>query len=273
MPKRRTDDVVNVVMTDHYIQRRKPGRDLLAPLKEAVQTAETSYRGEVNLYYPADLPSGRDRDLYLAVAQVADESNLDRGTERLQEAIEKYRPSEASFYFALAEAYWKKGKRAEAFPFYEAALERDPEHVQARINFSTALSQAAQLDRAAQILQEGLRLEPGSAKMLSNLGDIYNQGRNFSKASEVLTEAIRHDPDLPDAFHNLANTRAGLGDQKGAEEALRNSLRIQPDFEPALNNLGNLLSEKGEAAEAENYYKKAIELSHRGRVAVFENIA
>jgi predicted CXXCH cytochrome family protein len=36
MPKRRTDDVVNVVMTDHYIQRRKPGRDLLAPLKEAV---------------------------------------------------------------------------------------------------------------------------------------------------------------------------------------------------------------------------------------------
>ena len=31
MPKRRTDDAVHVVMTDHYIQRVKPDRDLLAP--------------------------------------------------------------------------------------------------------------------------------------------------------------------------------------------------------------------------------------------------
>src|SRR5262245_3581122 len=28
MPKRRTEDVVHVVMTDHYIQRRLPARDL-----------------------------------------------------------------------------------------------------------------------------------------------------------------------------------------------------------------------------------------------------
>ena len=35
MPKRRTDDVVHVVMTDHFIQRLKPDRDLLAPMAEA----------------------------------------------------------------------------------------------------------------------------------------------------------------------------------------------------------------------------------------------
>src|SRR5436190_216190 len=34
MPKRRTDDVVHAVMTDHYIQRRKPNRDLLAAVTE-----------------------------------------------------------------------------------------------------------------------------------------------------------------------------------------------------------------------------------------------
>ena len=31
MPKRRTEDAVHVVMTDHYIQRRRPAADLLAP--------------------------------------------------------------------------------------------------------------------------------------------------------------------------------------------------------------------------------------------------
>src|SRR5258708_4089223 len=50
MPKRRTDDVVHVVMTDHYIQRRKPAGDLLAPIAERRETDDTGYRGEVVLY-------------------------------------------------------------------------------------------------------------------------------------------------------------------------------------------------------------------------------
>ena len=47
MPKRRTEDVVHAVMTDHYIQRRKPARDLLEPLQESDFEAEGNYRGEV----------------------------------------------------------------------------------------------------------------------------------------------------------------------------------------------------------------------------------
>src|SRR5437870_4941315 len=68
MPKRRTDDAVHVVMTDHYIQRRQPPRDLLAPISERRETEENSYRGEVVLYYPRTLgnePDNPDRDLYL----------------------------------------------------------------------------------------------------------------------------------------------------------------------------------------------------------------
>jgi predicted CXXCH cytochrome family protein len=49
MPKRRAEDAVHVVMTDHYIQRRKPARDLLAPRKEVHETPANKYRGEVAL--------------------------------------------------------------------------------------------------------------------------------------------------------------------------------------------------------------------------------
>ncbi len=56
MPKRRTDDVVHAVMTDHYIQRRKPAGDLLAPLHDADFADKDAYRGEVTLYYPQKLP-------------------------------------------------------------------------------------------------------------------------------------------------------------------------------------------------------------------------
>src|SRR5271166_70974 len=66
MPKRRTGDVVHVVMTDHFIQRRKPARDLLAEIPERPGDANP-YRGEVVLYYPSVPPKAED-ELYLAVA-------------------------------------------------------------------------------------------------------------------------------------------------------------------------------------------------------------
>ena len=69
MPKRRPQDVVNVVMTDHYIQRRPPRYQLAAMLKERQETEETRYQGEVVLYYPAQLPARVEDQLYLAVAQ------------------------------------------------------------------------------------------------------------------------------------------------------------------------------------------------------------
>jgi len=73
MWKRRTEDAVHVVMTDHYIQRSKPSRDLLAPMKEAV---DSSYRDEVVPYYPSSLSPVANGDLYLAMAQTEDASNL-----------------------------------------------------------------------------------------------------------------------------------------------------------------------------------------------------
>jgi len=43
MPKRRTQDVIYAVMTDHYIQRRPPA-DPLAPLSERRDSDANRYR-------------------------------------------------------------------------------------------------------------------------------------------------------------------------------------------------------------------------------------
>src|SRR5262249_20671906 len=124
MPKRRTEDVVHVVMTDHTIQRRKPARDLLAPLRETHDTELAAYRGEVAPLYPKTL-TGED-ELYIAVAQVTDGANLEGGIARLQKTIETYRPAEAEFYYELANAYSKTGRNQQAIRYYEEALRRKP---------------------------------------------------------------------------------------------------------------------------------------------------
>ncbi|HMD49571.1 MAG TPA: hypothetical protein VKG79_10755, partial [Bryobacteraceae bacterium] len=103
MPKRRTDDVVHVVMTDHLIQRRKPAGDLLAEKAERRQTDATAYRGAVEFYYPK--VSRRESDaLYFAIAQVSQNSNLKDGIGRLAAAVQKYRPERAEYYLQLADA-------------------------------------------------------------------------------------------------------------------------------------------------------------------------
>jgi predicted CXXCH cytochrome family protein len=76
MQKRRTEDVVHVVMTDHWIQRRPAPADPLAPLPER-HGAAAEYRGEVVPYYPSPLPASDA--IYRAVAQVTMQNNLARG--------------------------------------------------------------------------------------------------------------------------------------------------------------------------------------------------
>jgi predicted CXXCH cytochrome family protein len=112
MPKRRTDDVVHAVITDHWIQRRKP-QDLLAAIPESHETEQTAYHGEVVPYYPKSL-SGAD-GLYLAVAQVRHASNLEPGIQQLSSEIDRQKPANAEFYFTLGEAWQDKGKSDQHF--------------------------------------------------------------------------------------------------------------------------------------------------------------
>jgi predicted CXXCH cytochrome family protein len=109
MPKRRTEDVVHAVMTDHYIQRHKPTRNLLAEITERHETGANAYHGEVAPYYPAPLAATPENELYHAIVQVKQQSNLQAGIARLTEALEKQAPQRPEYYFELGDAWWTSG--------------------------------------------------------------------------------------------------------------------------------------------------------------------
>ena len=113
MPKRRTDDGVHVVMTDHLIRTRQPFGNLLADKAELQDSATPPYRGEVVPYYPLKLaPTEAEAALNLAVAQVIERSNLKEGVPRLQALLEKYHPPRADYYVDMAEALSFTGQPA-----------------------------------------------------------------------------------------------------------------------------------------------------------------
>ncbi|MGH9694321.1 MAG: tetratricopeptide repeat protein, partial [Bryobacteraceae bacterium] len=203
MPKRRAEDAVHVVMTDHYIQRRKPERDLLAPLEEKTEgDADT-----VTLYYPPQLPHTSENELYLAVAQAKDAA----GIARLEGAIGKYKPARPEFYFELGEAYLKAGKNVEAIRWYEQALQRQPGYAAARKQLVVALFAAGQVERAIQALKN----TAPDMIVLTNLGNAYLRQGKIVQAERALQQAVTLDSDAPEAQNLLGLARLESGDPSG----------------------------------------------------------
>jgi Flp pilus assembly protein TadD len=251
MPKRRTDDVIHVVMTDHLIQRHKPARDLLAPLAERHDDARSAYRGEVVPYYPV-----RPRDeLYVAVAQVVEGSNLAGGIPRLEAAIRRSQPTETMFHFELAEAYWKNGEGDKAIAAYREALRRRPDLLPAIRNLGAALMESGRLVEAAAVLERA----PEDAAALSNLGQVYRRlGR--SDAMAVVGRAVEKNPDSPEANAGLGHALLAANDLPGAAGAFREAVRTKPDDAEARYNLGSTLARLGQAEEAASELGEAVRL-------------
>ncbi|HYR92112.1 MAG TPA: tetratricopeptide repeat protein [Terriglobia bacterium] len=263
MPKRRTEDVVHAVMTDHYIQRTKPARDLLAPMAErhdeagsATKAQATAYKGEVALYYPPDLPLA-DKELYLGVAQVKQNSNLKEGIRQLSAALEKHQPTQGEFYFEMAEAYWEDGRPDLAIPMYQKAL-RLPDFWPALYKLGLAYSRTGQLPLAAEFLERASKRSVDSA-VLNDLALVHRRMGKINEAVDYLKRAIALDPEYPLAANNLGGMLRETGDFRGAEEAYRQAIRAQPDFAAAHTNLANLLSEHANFSEAQYHFEKAIE--------------
>ncbi len=252
MPKRRTDDVVHAVMTDHFIQRRPK-----ASIAEKAEQRQTDYRGEVVLYYPAALPRAED-ELYLAIAQVSQSSNLGAGIPRLAAAIEKFRPAKGDYYLQLGDAFCEAGKCGSAVPAYEDALRNSPENEPALARLAHALMETRESPRAATVLTQALKLAPndGAAWMQLGLAEL-GQGRT-ADAVAAFEKAKLADPEMVEAYNLLGAVQFESGDAASAERVLREGVRVQPNFAPIHNNLGNLLSETGRFEEAKYHFEAAL---------------
>jgi predicted CXXCH cytochrome family protein len=268
MPQRRTEDVVHAVMTDHLIQRRKPARNLVAPLAERHEIeGVSSYQGEVVAYYPRSLSGGDE--LYLALAQVTAKSNLKEGIPRLESAIRKHQPKHPEFYSELGQAYLAAERRDDAIAMYRAALERDPRFLPAIRSLGAALLKAGDRNQAQAALERARGVSPRDPTTLHELGRAYQQLGRLPEAAATIQEAVRSDPDFPEAHDTLGLVYFESGDRARAEGAHREAIRQQPDFASAHSNLANVLISSGNFDEAEYHLQTAMRLAPRDPVAYY----
>jgi Tfp pilus assembly protein PilF len=256
MPKRRTEDAVHVVMTDHYIQRKRAADNLLGP-REETDFEHRDYRGEVVLYYPATLPSSPENELYVALAQVQQGANLTSGIQRLEDAIGKHKPARADFYFELARAYSKTSNYEADIRWCEEALRRDSNFAPALKELAAASMALGRLTQAAQALERTVAIHPRDADALADLGNAYLQQGQIDAAERTLDQALMLDPMLARANNTRGLTALKRGQSAAAEGYFRQAIQHQPDLAEAQNNLGNLLAGRKAYAEAGYHFEQA----------------
>jgi Tfp pilus assembly protein PilF len=257
MPKRRTEDVVHVVMTDHRIQRRTPARDLLAPMREKTDE-EQIYRGEVVLYYPKAGLDGLLRQIYLGIAQVKEKVNLKQGAAMLEQAVLQTSLPHPEPYFELAEAQLALGRKGAAVKAYHQVLERDPEFVQAEHHLGNLLAGLGETEKALKHYRRAVELDPGFADVYLNLGLTLRSMGDLLGTESAFRQAIAADPFHAAAHRDLGSLLLVQGKIEAAKALFERSLAIEPADAKTHNNLGLALLASGQQKEAMAHLKFSL---------------
>jgi tetratricopeptide (TPR) repeat protein len=96
---------------------------------------------------------------------------------------------------------------------YEACLEADPLHVEARINLGRLLHMAGRLEQAEQVYRSAAKAEP---LLVFNLAVLLEDLGREPDAIAAYREALALDPQLADAHFNLARLYERVRDAKAS---------------------------------------------------------
>jgi tetratricopeptide (TPR) repeat protein len=260
MPKRRTEDIVHMVVTDHLIERKKPAGDLLAEIVEHHEDPTTSYHGAVVPFYPSPLPTSIEDRYYLALAQVRDGANLEKGLPAYEKALDTLHSPRPEPYLELAQALRAAGQPARALVAFQDSLHRDPAYVPALLEYGAALKEAGQPAQAVAIAKRATASAPADPRAWNALGQAQLDLADFPGALTSLKHALTLDPEMPEAHNGAGIALAQTGDAAAGAAQFREAVRVLPNYGEAHGNLANVLAWAKDFRQAAYEFEQAVHL-------------
>ena len=161
-----------------------------------------------------------------------------------------------------------RGQAPAAIAILEGLVQQQPDDAVAREHLARAFIQVHLVDRAGEVLDEGLSRLPRSAELRRLRGAVHLLNRQWPQAVQQYQAALAIKPD--DAASHL-DLGYGLAQVDRIEEALaefRQALRFQPDFiEPRLE-IARLLLKQGETQPAQKELNTVLQLSPQNNAAL-----
>jgi hypothetical protein len=237
MPVRRPTDVVQVLMTDHKIQRGPGNPELTAARAESDPVVL-----DVRLLEPGSV--GDLAAMYRALAAVRTQARTPAALDALARQLHQHKPQQAEPYLDLVDGLLAVGRARDASPVVAALAARWPllrpvRERQALLALAKGETAPAQAGLEA-LLADGWR----RPELLYNLGLAREARGDLAGARDAFLQAVTDRDFMTPAWVRLARLEARLGDEAAAAEAYRRALAIAPEMTAIQAELDSLLSKK-----------------------------
>jgi len=162
---------------------------------------------------------------------------------------------------------FRAGRHEEAAQAFRQALEANPESVPARVNLATALVPLGYPERAMELNQEAVELDPGNAAAHYNLGVLYANQADYEEAIGHFRATLEANAEDVAARVALARALRATGDDLAALAELEHAVATDPATEAARFEEAAVLVQLGRYAEAVERLEAALEvMPNEGRL-------
>jgi len=183
---------------------------------------------------------------------------LTRVTQRIEARIDAH--AHATALRNLAKVLTWAGKRSEAGPLAQRALEVLPDDVEALCMAASYETGRGLPDLAVGRCRKVVQLDPNCADGHQLLGAALYELGELEEACDHFMEVQRLQPRDANAYYIAAGILCELGRQAEAIGHYRDAVRFAPDDPPIRRDLAATLAKLGQRKEAVSTYRQAIEL-------------
>src|SRR5205085_7019467 len=163
----------------------------------------------------------------------------------------------------LFDAGWVSEKRGDpkgAADYYRRALDAEPSHVGAALNYTRLLRTQEKTDEAEKVLEAALTKRADDPQLLNGYAAVLRAQKKLDEADAAVKQVLTRHPADADAYRNLAAIEADRGHIRLAESALNNARKLDDKDAGILNSLGLLAMRRDDVAAARAYFEQAAQL-------------
>jgi tetratricopeptide (TPR) repeat protein len=175
----------------------------------------------------------------------------------------------AFLYQTRAESFYKINKIDSAIADYKKATEIDENQIEWLSKLSELYLFRGQSEKARQILDNALALEPNNTDILLQMGMLYLLIEDHLKSFEYINQTIEIDPNLEKAYFYKSMNYIEIGDTTRAIEELYKAVEKKPDYIDAYIQLG-LFYDALNDTMARYYYQNAIKIDSLNEFAHYD---
>jgi len=258
MPTRRTHDVVQVLMTDHRIQKPLPEQERIGPRQE-----QDPHISNLHYLYPDQAPAGDLGEIYRMLAILRPSGGLPKSAIDYLEKLLKRTPVDSPIpYFDLVTFQLKDQRFSAALTTLDTIIERFGQSDLAKEWRAVALFGQGEEHATARALLEQLAAGGSErAEVWFNLGVMRYADDEYTAAEESLRHALQLRPTLVRAWYFLGQVQQTQGAQQAAVTSYRTALELDPSDTRAYLGIINALEQVNAPEEAERYRRHGLQVA------------